>query len=173
MELKLFRPRADKPSGFDLDALYARHADTVYRLAYARTRSASDADDIVQEVFLRCMRAQPDFADAEHEKAWLIRVTINCTKNLVTSAWRRHTAAEPETERAGEEAEDYSDVLEAVMALPQKYRTVIHLYYYERFSVTEIAAVTHATENTVKSQLFRAREMLRGALKGDYAYETV
>lgn len=170
MELKLFRPQGNT---VDIDSLYARYADTVYRLALARTRSASDADDIVQEVFMRCLRARPDFADAEHEKAWFIRVTINCTKNLVTSAWRRHTAAESENEPAAAEEEDYSDVFDAVMALPLKYRTVVHLYYYERYSITEIAVLMRATENTVKSQLFRAREMLRGTLKGEYTYETV
>lgn len=170
MELKLFRPRTDT---IDIDTLYTRYADTVYRLALARTRSAQDADDIVQEVFMRCLRARPDFSGDEHEKAWFIRVTINCTKNLVTSAWRRHTAAESENEPAMPEEEDHTDVFDAVMALPQKYRTVIHLYYYERYSIAEIAALTRSAENTVKSQLFRAREMLRDTLKGEYTYETV
>ena len=165
--------RGENRAPLDIDRLYDLYADTVYRLALARTRGASDAEDILQEVFMRCLRARPTFVDGEHEKAWFIRVTINCSKTLVTSAWRRHTAPELENERAAEEPEDYRDVWEAVMALPVKYRTVVHLFYYERYSVTEIASLTGATENTVKSQLFRAREMLRGTLKGEYAYETV
>jgi len=156
------------PPVVGMEMLFSAYADMVYRLAYLRTKSASDAEDVTQEVFLRCIKSAPAFFDAEHQKAWLIRVTLNYTKTLLTSAWRRHSAGEEVPERASEEKADLSDVYQAVSELPQKYRTAIHLYYYEGYSVKEIASLTASTEATVKSQLFRARGMLRERLKGEY-----
>ena len=75
-----------------IDELFHAYADMVYRLAFLRTRSSADAEDVLQEVFVRCLRSRPHWRDDEHRKAWFIRVTLNCTKSLVTSAWRRHTA---------------------------------------------------------------------------------
>lgn len=152
------------------EALFEAYGDMVYRLAALRTRSASDAEDILQEVFVRYLKRTPVFEDAEHQKAWFIRVTINCTKTLLTSAWHRHAVTGVEHEDAAPQQEDTSDVYEAVLALPKKYRTVVHLFYYEDYSIREIAELTGSTENTVKSQLFRARDMLRDRLKETYDY---
>ena len=158
---------AEKPIPYsDTEQLFRAYADMVYRLAFLRTRSGADADDVLQEVFLRCLRAKPVWKDAEHQKAWFLTVTINCTKSLLTSAWRRHTV--PEQDGVLTMMERDTDVYAAVLALPQKYRTVIHLHYYEGYSVAEIAGLTGLNENTVKSHLFRARDMLRQQLKGDY-----
>ena len=143
----------------------------VYRLAFLRTKSAADAEDVLQEVFVRCLRSNPAWADAEHQKAWFIRVTINCSKSLVTSAWRRHATpleTVPEPDSLLTEMQEETDVYGAVLQLPQKYRTAIHLYYYEGYSVREIAQMTGSTEPAVKSQLFRARELLREQLKGEF-----
>lgn len=91
------------PPSTGVDDLFHTYADMVYRLAFLRTRSSADAEDVLQEVFVRCLRSRPRWTDAEHQKAWFIRVTLNCTKSLVTSAWRRHTAslesAPPDTMR--------------------------------------------------------------------------
>ena len=150
----------------DADALFAAYADMVYRLAFLRTKSSADADDITQEVFLRCLRSRPVWNDREHQKAWFLTVTINCSKTLLTSAWRRHTV--PETDGVLHMMERDTDVYGAVLALPEKYRTVVHLYYYEGYRVDEIAKLTSTSPNTVKSHLFRARDMLREQLKGEY-----
>ena len=150
----------------DVDALFTKYADMVYRLAFLRTKSGADADDVTQEVFLRCMRFQPRWNDAEHQKAWFLTVTINCTKTLLTSAWRRHTVAEQEN--LVTEMETDTGVYGAVMALPKQYRTVIHLHYYEGYGVSEIGKLLSLPENTVKSHLFRARGLLREQLKGEY-----
>lgn len=150
----------------DADALFAAYADMVYRLAFLRTKSGADADDVTQDVFLRCLRRKPDWNDREHQKAWFLKVTINCTKTLLSSAWRRHTA--PEADGVLQMMERDTDVYAAVLALPEKYRTVVHLHYYEGYSVDEIASLTQASPNTVKSHLFRARGMLREQLKGEY-----
>ena len=150
----------------DVDALFRAYADMVYRLAFLRCKSGSDADDVVQEVFLRCIRFHPTWNDREHQRAWFLTVTINCTKSLLTSAFRRHTVPElPDAVLTTMEQD--TDVYGAVLRLPEKYRTAIHLFYYEGYTVKEMAVIMHAAENTVKSYLFRARDMLRDQLKGE------
>lgn len=159
-------PEEKRPPILDANELFHTYADMVYRLAFLRLRSSADAEDILQEVFVRCLRNGKAFHDAEHQKAWLIRVTVNCTKTLATSAWRRHTV--PERDDVLTEMEDHTDVYAAVLALPKDYRTAIHLHYYEGYSVREIAKLTGSTEQAIKSRLFRARGMLHERLKGDY-----
>lgn len=135
----------------------------VWRLALARTADLHDAEDVFQEVFLRFFRHEDKFSTDGHRKAWLIRCTINRAKSLLASPWRRRTAPlELLAQAHGEDT--YSEVWDAVMSLPQKYRTVIHLYYYEGLSVGEIARALGSPNGTVKSQLARARAMLREAL---------
>ncbi len=157
-----------KPVNNDLDTLFHTYGDMIYRLALVRTRSTADAEDVVQEVFLRCLKNNPSFASAEHQKAWLIKVTINCAKSLLGSAFRRHSVPEDAAgELVSEDETPDSTVYDAVMKLPEKYRTAIHLYYYEDYSVKEIASVMRTTESTVKSWLHRARAMLKETLGGE------
>ena len=157
------------PVNNDLDSLFVTYGDMIYRLALVRTRSAADAEDVVQEVFLRCLKNNPSFESAEHQKAWLIKVTINCSKSVLSSAFRRHSVSENALgELAAEDEETDSTVYDAVMRLPEKYRTAIHLYYYESYSVKEIALLMRTAESTVKSWLHRARGMLKDALGGEY-----
>lgn len=159
----------NEPVNNDLDSLFQTYGDMVYRLALVRTRSAADAEDVVQDVFLRCLKNKPSFESAEHQKAWLIKVTVNCSKTLLGSAFRRHSVPEDATgELASEDEMPDSTVYDAVMKLPEKYRTAIHLYYYEEYSVKDIAAVMRTTESTVKSWLHRARGMLKEELGGDF-----
>lgn len=148
-----------------VDELLKRYASMVYRLAFARTKNRYDADDILQEVFLRYIRSEPDCRDEDHRKAWLIRTTINCSKTLLTSAWFRKTA--PLEDELLSEMQEHSEVYYAVLELPVKYRTVIHLFYYEEYTVAEIAELLRCKEATVKSQLHRARNLLRDKLKGE------
>ena len=158
-----------EPVSNNLDALFRTYGDMVYRLALVRTKSVADAEDVVQEVFLRCLKHNPVFQSAEHQKAWLIKVTVNCSKTLLGSAFRRHSVPEDALgELASEDETPDSTVYDAVLKLPEKYRTAIHLYYYEDYSVREIATVMQTTESTVKSWLHRARGMLKEMLGGDY-----
>ena len=146
--------------------LAGRYAGDVFRLAYARTGRRADSEDVMQEVFLRLLRARPAFRDGDHARAWLLRVASNCANDWFRAPWRRREAPlsdalpAPEAPRPG-------GALEAVLALPPKYRIPIHLYYYEELSVAEIAAVLGRSEGAVKTQLFRARAMLRDLLKED------
>lgn len=143
---------------------FEKHSDMVYRLAFARTRNRSDADDILQEVFLRYLKTGAPADSTEHEKALLIRITLNCTKSLL----KRHQSQKTEElyETIPCPPERGRETLDAVLHLPMKYRTAVHLHYYCGYSVEEIAALTDSKPATVKSRLFRAREKLKQELEG-------
>ena len=148
------------------------YSDMVYRLAFSRLRNTHDANDITQDVFLKYIRAGKTYNDEEHRKAWLIKTTINTSKTLVLSSWNRRRSSEeffggtdaPELgseDKTLQSIETKSVVLSAVMGLPKKYRTAIHLFYYEDMSLNDISEVTGMSLNTVKSQLHRARNLLK------------
>ena len=147
-----------------------QHGDAVYRLALCRLDSRADAEDVFQEVFLRLLRDTTDFRDAEHLKAWLLRVTVNCCKKQFDNAYRKRTVP-LDTERSGGESYEMklpgSPVYDAVLELPDDYRSVIHLFYYEQYSVREIADILGLSESAVKTRLSRARGMLKNTLKGE------
>jgi len=148
--------------------LAARFAGAVYRLAYARTGSAADAEDVMQDVFLRLLTSAPDFADDDHAKAWLLRVTVNRTHDLFRSPWRRHSPLEEAEALPAREDPVPGDTLSAVLALPPKLRTVIHLFYYEDLPIHQIAQILNLREGAVKTRLSRARALLRQELlKGE------
>ncbi len=146
-----------------------RYKDTVFKVAYTYCKNRSDADDIFQEVFLRYFRKKPVFADATHEKSWFIRVTINCCKKVFFSSWFKKTV--PLDETIAFETIEQSELFYSVMELPVKYRTVVHLFYYEDLSIKQIAELTGQKETTVSTQLQRARQLLRTKLKEDLLYE--
>ena len=145
---------------------FKKHSDMVYRLAVARVKNKYDADDILQEVFLRFIKHKDKVENDEHLKALLIRITINCSKSLLTSNWFKRTEPLSENLSVSDEA---SDTLDAVMRLSQKYRTVIHMHYYMGYSVDEIAKILKSKPSTVKSQLHRARKQLKIDLEGEKA----
>ena len=161
------RPTANAPVPLDLGALYEAYADMIYRLALVRTRNRADAEDVLQDVFFRCLRRQPVFRDEEHQKAWLITAAINSSKSLLSRADRRHGVGPEALEFLSTEDDTDSSVYSAVMELPDKYRTAVHLFYYEGYSVEEIGRMTETKPSTVKSHLHRAREALRKVLKED------
>ena len=143
---------------------FKQYSDTVFKLAYSRCgANYSDAQDVMGEVFLRLAKYKPDIQTEEHMKAWLLRATINCSKSMQTSAWHRHTVAMPEHIAVSMD-EESSSVYNAVTELPVKLRTAIHLFYYEDYTVEEIAKTMGANPNTVKSWLRRGREKLKEKL---------
>lgn len=155
-----------------ITSIIEKHSDMVYRLALARCASIENAEDIFQEVFLKLSEKLPKFNSEEHEKAWLIRVTINLTKNLKKSSWERNTTMLESFDSVGsQEDSEQLDVLNEVMKLPQEYRTVIYLFYYEGYKVKEIADMTSNSEGTIKTWLFRAREQLKNELEGGFGDE--
>ena len=138
----------------------------IYKLALSQTKNRDSADDVVQEVFLRFLKSDKDFQSDEHIKAWLIRVTVNCSHNVFSNSWAQKTA--PLTEDIVFDTEEKGDVYYAVLELPQKYRAVIHLFYYEDMSIEEISKALGTNQSTVKSQLSRGRKMLKNMLEGGY-----
>ena len=148
----------------DPGALAREYAPAVYRLAYARTGSRADAEDVMQETFLRLLQKKPEFFSPAHAKAWLLKVASHCAGDLFRLPWRRRE--EPLAEdMTAPEAPEPGSVTEAVLSLPARYRIPVHLYYYEGYSVAEIARLMGKSEGTVKSHLYRARNLLRDKLK--------
>ena len=154
-----------------VETVLQQYGDMVYRLAYARVQNVHDAQDITQDVFLKYIRAAIHFRDESHRKAWLLRVTINTSNTYLRSAWNRHRADLCEAAEMPTVQTESNDLREAVAALPEAYRVVIYLYYYESLSVKEMGTLLHLSESAVKSRLFRARELLRKQWKEDGAYE--
>ncbi len=140
--------------------VYTEHAGTIYRVAYTYMKNRYDAEDAVQEAFLRLIRARPVLADGRHEKAWLIRTVSNVCRDMLRAKARQNEPLEDHAELAAPEQGENA-LLEAVLALPEKYRTVLTLYCVEGYSVREIAALLRRPPNTIKTRLSRAREMLR------------
>ena len=147
-----------------LEQTIEKYSNMVYRLAMARTRNIETSEDVYQEVFLRLARKMPEFESEEHKKAWLIRVTINCSKSILNSSFMKHRA--DLDENLSFETPERHDIYYAVLNLPIKYRTVIHLYYYENYSIKEISKILKLNENTIKTRLSRARQKLEKTVKG-------
>lgn len=154
----------------DFERFVTRHENRLYRIALAITGNVSDAEDLVQEAFLRAYEKAPEFVTEEHEKAWLIRVTVNLCKSRLRSPWRKRT--EPLLESYPASEPEQHELLEYILTLPPKYRAVIHLFYYERYSVKDISALIGKKEATIRSLLTRARQKLKSALKED-DYESI
>ena len=138
------------------------YADTVRRICMLHLKSDSDTEDIFQTVFLKYVLYSGAFENEEHEKAWLIRVTLNACKDFMKSFFRSRTVPLDEIEElTADVPEDHSDVLEAVLSLPVKYKTVVYLYFYEQYSAVEISKLLEKNVNTVYTLLARAKTMLK------------
>ena len=145
-----------------------RYADTVRRLCMLHLKSYHDTEDIFQTVFLKYVLSSVVFENEEHEKAWFIRVTINACRDMLRNFFRSHTVSLEEVlNQAVEVSPDHSEVLEAVLTLPVKYRDVVYLHYYEGYTAGETAKILGKNVNTVYTLLTRSRQMLREKLGGD------
>lgn len=147
------------------------YQNAVYRIAFTYCKNHYDAEDITQEVFLRYLKSGKDFNDEEHLKAWLIRVAMNVSKSFLRSAWSKKTVSISEHENLCDEKQEQPEVYQAVLSLPEKYRSVVLLYYYEDYNVREIAEILRRTETAVQTQLQRARIILKSKLKEDWQDE--
>lgn len=150
------------------------HSDMVLRLAFSYVKGQASAEDITQNVFVKYMTEDKIFESQEHVKAWLLKVTINECKRHFRYFWNSHrvssTTEEMEAFSQGISWEntEYEMVAEAIMKLPKKYSLQIHLYYYEELSIKEIAKLLNRKENTIMSDLHRARKLLRESLEEYY-----
>lgn len=145
-----------------------RYADLVRRVCMIHLKNHADTEDIFQTVFLKYVTGTTEFESEEHEKAWFIRVTINACKDLLRSFFRSRTVSLDDLlEQPDQMPEDHREVLEAVLALPDKYRDVVYLHYYEGYTAPEIGTILHKNPNTVYTLLTRARDELRKMLGGE------
>ncbi len=145
-----------------------QYSNMVRRLCMIHLKNYADTEDIFQTVFLKYVLSSVSFDSKEHEKAWFIRVTINACKDFLKSFFRSHvTSLDEILEMPAEMPEDYREVLEAVLSLPQKNREVIYLHYYEGYTAPEISRILGKRVNTIYTLLTRSRQMLREKLGGD------
>ena len=153
--------------------LLNKYGDMVLRIAYTYLKNRADAEDIVQDVFLRIIDKKPSFNDENHEKSWLIRATINMCKNKVNLFWNKNKCSIDDVQEfaVNDKYNTDTSVFQAVMALGEKYRVVVYMYYYEGYSTPEIAKVIGKSETTIRSLLHRARNKLKDMLKEDYDFE--
>ncbi len=154
----------NRPAEETFNRKYAQYADLLYRIAFLQLGNQCDAEDVLQEVFIKLLYKAPSFKDEQYEKAWLIRVTQNKCRDFR----RAHAFRQPSLEEsrfadtaATEENRDMLSVRAAVLSMPQNYKTVILLYYYEGYSVSEIAKILRMSPSAVKMRLQRGREFLK------------
>lgn len=154
------RPKSEQ--GFE--AAYDAYGPMVYRLAMVYLGRHADAEDVTQEAFVKLLYKAPSFADAGHERRWLLRVTANLCKDQLRGFWRKRAVA-LEGDYPIRDPETFG-VAEAIVALPEKYKAVLHLHYYEGYSVAEIGEILKLSQSAVKMRLSRGRELLKLEMEG-------
>lgn len=167
-------PVADTDAGppTDTHSVVVRYESMVYGIALTHTSCRGDADDVFQDVFLAYHRRQPECRSEEHRKAWLITTTLNCARRVVGSSWRTRVvpltpqiaAREPEQFRFA--TDEQNVIFRALRALPETYRTVLYLFYFEDLPVARIAEVLGLEPGAVKVRLSRGRRLMRDRLQG-------
>lgn len=163
-------PAASSAVSQRAELLLDAYGDSILRLAYSYLHNKSDAEDILQDTLIKFLQTAPQFESREHEKAWLLRVAANLSKNRIAYNRIRSTDELKEELISGQETE-LAFVWDAVRALPEKYREVIHLFYHEGYSTAEIAKILSKREATVRSQLHRGRAGLKEILREAYDFE--
>lgn len=144
------------------------YSDMIKRISLMYLKNNADTEDIFQTVFMKYLLSETKFKSEEHEKAWFIRVTINCCKDLMKNLFRKNTVPLDAIAELSEEiTQENSDVIEAVLSLPKKYKEVVYLYFYEEYTAVEISKILKKKVNTVYTLLSRAKAMLRERLGGD------
>ena len=150
----------------ETQALAETYRDRLFAAAFQVCGNAADAEDAAQEALLRYHISEKQFESEQHIRAWLLRVAINCAKNLSRSFFRRNTVPlETYMETLEFDSGESREIFREVMSLPEKYRLVIHLYYYEDYTVAEIGRILGLTESNVKVRLSRGRQLLKKSLQ--------
>ena len=153
-----------------LEQIFRDYYQLIYRVAFSQVKNHADAEDITQEVFLKIIRHDMRYQSMEHERAWIVRVTINLCRDLLKSKWHKTSVSMEEVSDAQRGScenftEIQDDMMWAVLQLPEKYRNCLYLFYYEDYSIKEIAQSLEMPENTVKTNLKRGRQALKEFLE--------
>lgn len=152
----------------ELSEIYDRHVKTVYRICFIYMKNQHDTEDMVQNTFIKLMKDNTKFQSEEHEKAWLIRTATNLCKDYFRSWWsKKRVSMDAAAELATDESQLMDDALKMVLALPDKYKTAIYMYYYEGYSTVEIAKILGKKESTVRGYLHTGRKLLKIEMDGD------
>ena len=159
--------RTDK----EIAEIYSRHSKTVYRVCFAYMKNPADTEDAVQDTFFRLIKSGPAFESEEHEKAWLIRTAANICKNTLKHWWRKRESIDDHYDLAVSDHIETDDVLKAVMELPEKYKTVVYLYYYEGYPSKTIADILKKPQSTIRNYLREARAILKESLGENFDEE--
>lgn len=150
---------------FNVEEIFEKYKDNIFAIGFSYFKNSIDADDIVQETFYKLYRSGRDFESEEHLRNWLLRVAVNECKRVTLSSWfKKKEPLEDYAKTLVWQDPEESEVFLAVMSLPRKYRTVIHLYYYENYSAKEIAAMLGESPSAVSTQLLRGRKRLKEKL---------
>ena len=153
----------------ETETLMAKYKDNLFAVAFSVCKNGADADDVVQDTFIQYHTLNKQFDSEQHIRSWLIRVAINKAKNIHYSFWRWTSVPLKEyMETLTFETQEAEIIFEEVMKLPEKYRIVIHLFYYEDYTIREMAEVLKVTENNIKVRLTRGRKLLRVALQEEW-----
>lgn len=147
-----------------IEQIMKTYGNMLYRICLATTGNESDAEDAVQETMLKYIRKTPQFEDSEHEKAWLIRVAVNKCRDIIRYR-KRHPTADMEEAKNLTDFKEESGILDILRALPEKYRTVLELYYVEEYNTSEIAEIIGKTTSAVKMRLQKGRKLLADAYR--------
>lgn len=160
--------RTDK----EIEEIYYRNVDTVYRVCFAYLKNKADTEDMVQNTFLKLISYNKEFDNSNHEKAWLIVTATNLCKDFYKSKWnKRENIDDFENNLYIKQELNIDETLEAIMKLPDKYKTAIYLYYYEGYSCGEIADILHRPGSTIRVYLHKGRKILKNMLGGDFDEE--
>ena len=150
--------------------IYQRNKDMVYRMCYLYLKNSADAEDAAQTVFLKWLRSNQMFNEQEHEKAWFITTAKNHCKDILKSRWRTHRISFDDLPEVPcwDKDKEPGEVLIKLLSLSEKYKTVLYLFYFEEYSIKEIAAILKRKESTIQTQLSRGRKYLKFDLGGQY-----
>ena len=152
-----------------LQELMEQYQNNLYAAAFNVCKNSEDAEDVVQDTFIQYHTTRKEFESGQHIRAWLFRVAINKAKNVNRTFWRQNKVSlEDYMETLAFETPESQNLFETVMRLPEKYRIVIHLFYYEDYSVREIAEILAISESNVKVRLSRGRSLLKNELQEEW-----
>jgi len=155
----------------EIAELYERHKDMIYRICFAYMKNIMDTEDVIQDTFYNLIKSGTVFKSAEHEKAWLIRTATNICKNTLRHWWRKRESLDDNETLQAKDVYEIDDTFNAMMTLPDKYKTVVYLYYYEGYDSVEISRLLQKPQSTIRYYLSQARRTLRVIIGGDFSGE--
>jgi RNA polymerase sigma factor (sigma-70 family) len=153
-------------TGDEFSEKYRMYGEMLYRLSIVCLKNKEDAEEAMQEAFIKLLYKSPVFEDSSYEKRWLIRITVNICKDMLRSVWRRRVIKLDEIDFPYDNRSDV-ELIESILKLPPKYKIVIHLHYFEEYSVKEMSGILGVNESAIKMRLHRGRELLKIELEGD------